>query len=248
MIETFAMLNVSANYASPASSFRLTSPSGAGWRGAATRKRAAAPTSGATSSTTQRTGRPASRTPRQQRPGDRRRGEENRRSGKATGVAPAEFHNEVEQFCRDALAEHAKLFRLWHKLRNGRIDRRQLVLRSIPIQKRLFALGERHLDSSHRDVGNLAAALFEHIERLSAFVDYEGVEPTNNSAERALRTGVQWRKTSIGNRSASGELATARLLTVTETCDIQKLNILAYLSAAISSHRRRQTPPSLLPR
>ncbi len=156
--------------------------------------------------------------------------------------------SDVERFCRDALAEHAKLFRLWHKFRDGRIDRRQLVVRSIPVQKRLFALGERHLDSSHRDVRNLAAALFEHIDRLFAFVDYEGVEPTNNSAERALRTGVQWRKTSFGNRSANGELATARLLTVAETCDLQKLNILVYLSAAIACHRRRQTPASLLPR
>ena len=164
------------------------------------------------------------------------------------GVLELTKHSEVERFCRDALAEHAKLFRLWHKFRDGRIDRRQLLLRSIPIQKRLFALGERHLDSSHRDVRNLAAALFGHIERLFTFIDYAGVEPTNNSAERALRTGVQWRKTSFGNRSANGELATARLLTVAETCDLQRLNILAYLSAAISCHRLRQRPASLLPR
>lgn len=164
------------------------------------------------------------------------------------GVMELTKSNDVERFCRDALAEHAKLFRLWHKFRDGRIDRRQLVLRSIPIQKQLFALGERHLDSSHRDIRNLAVALFEHIERLFAFVDYEGVEPTNNSAEQALRTGVQWRKTSFGNRSANGELATARLLTVAETCDLQKLNILAYLSNAITRHRQRQMPASLLPR
>jgi len=164
------------------------------------------------------------------------------------GVMELTKNTEVEQFCRDALAEHARLFRLWHKFRDDRIDRQQLILRSIPIQKRLFDLGLGHLDSPHRDVRNLAAALFEHINRLFAFVDYEGVEPTNNSAERALRTAVQWRKTSFGNRSAKGELATARLLTVTETCDLQKINILAYLSAAITSLRRGQAPASLLPR
>ena len=59
-----------------------------------------------------------------------------------------------------------KLFRLWHKVRDGRIDRSQLRLRSIPIQKRLFALGERYLNSSNRDVRNLAALLFDHIKRL----------------------------------------------------------------------------------
>jgi transposase len=154
----------------------------------------------------------------------------------------------VERFCRDALAEHARLFRLWHKFRGGQIDRGQLLLRSIPIQKRLFALAERHLDSPHREVRNLATALFEHNERLFTFLEHEGVEPTNNSVERALRAGVQWRKICFGTRSARGELATARLLTIAETCELQGLNVLAYLSAAIACYRRRQPVASLLPR
>ena len=164
------------------------------------------------------------------------------------GVLELTKKNEVQRFCRDALAEHAKLFRLWHKFRDGRIDRHQLKLRSIPIEKRLFALGGRHLDSPNRDVRNLAAVLFDHIPRLFLFVEQEGVEPTNNGAERELRPLVQARKVSFGNRSANGELATARLFTVAETCRLQGLPVLAYLSAAITSHRRRQTPTSLLPR
>ena len=164
------------------------------------------------------------------------------------GVLELTKNNEVEQFCRDALAGHARLFRLWHKFRDGRIDRSQLILRSIPIEKRLFALGERHLDSPNRDVRNLAAVLFEHIPRLFLFVQQQGVEPTNNGAERELRPLVQARKVSFGNRSANGELATARLFTVAETCRIQGRDVLAYLSAAIISHRRSQQPASLLPR
>ena len=164
------------------------------------------------------------------------------------GIVEFTKSSAVERFCRDALAQHARLFRLWHKFRGGQINRGQLRLRSIPIQKRIFALAERHLDSPHREVRNLATALFEHNERLFTFLDQEGVDPTNNSAERALRTGVQWRKICFGNRSANGELATARLLTVAETCDLQRLNILAYLSAAIACHRSRQPAASLLPR
>jgi transposase len=164
------------------------------------------------------------------------------------GIVEFTKSSAVERFCRDALAEHARLFRLWHKFRGGQIDRRQLLLRSIPIQKRIFALAERHLNSPHREVRNLATALFEHNERLFTFLEHPGVEPTNNSAERALRTGVQWRKICFGNRSASGELATARLLTVAETCDLQRVNILAYLSAAIACHRNRQRAASLLNR
>ncbi len=164
------------------------------------------------------------------------------------GIVEFTKSSAVERFCRDALAQHAKLFRLWHKFRGGQIDRSQLLLRSIPIQKRIFALAEQHLDSPHREVRNLATALFEHNEQLFTFLEHEGVEPTNNSVERALRTGVQWRKICFGNRSANGELATSRLLTVAETCDLQRLNILAYLSAAIACHRRRQPVASLLNR
>jgi len=153
----------------------------------------------------------------------------------------------TERFCRDALAVHASLFRLWHKFRSGLIDRPQLLKRSIRLQQRLFVLAETNLDSPDRQVQNLARALFEHADRLVTFLEYAGVEPTNNSAERALRTGVQWRKICFGNRSAAGELATARLLTVTQTCRLQQRSPLQYLASAISCHRSRQTVPSLLP-
>lgn len=163
------------------------------------------------------------------------------------GVVEFTKHTEVERFCRDILAQHARLFRLWHQFRNGLIDRQQLLLRSIPIQKRIFELAEHHLDSSHREVRNLAIALFEHNDRLFTFLEKEGVEPTNNISERKLRTAVQWRKICFGNRSEAGELATARLLTVAGTCAMQGVSALVYLSAAIAAHRRRQVAPPLLP-
>jgi transposase len=163
------------------------------------------------------------------------------------GILEFTKHKAVEQFCRDVLAQHARLFRLWHKFRDGLIDRPTLLRRSLPIQQKLFFLAERNLDSSDRQVQNLATVLFVHTERLFAFLEYEGVEPTNNSGERALRIGVQWRKVCFGNRSAAGEVATGRLLTVTQTCRLQGKNALIYLADAIRAHRRRQPVPSLLP-
>ena len=62
------------------------------------------------------------------------------------------------------------------------------------------------------------------------------------------KPAVQWRKIMFGTRSAAGELAVARLLTVMSTCQMQQLNVLAYLTAAIQCHRRRQEVPSLLPK
>src|ERR1017187_652088 len=65
--------------------------------------------------------------------------------------------------------------------------------------------------------------------------------------ERILRTAVQWRKISFGNRSRNGEIATARLLTVTQTCKRQQRHVLGYLTDAVRCHRRQTAAPSLLP-
>jgi uncharacterized membrane protein YgdD (TMEM256/DUF423 family) len=50
----------------------------------------------------------------------------------------------------------------------------------------------------------------------------------------------------FGNRSADGELAVSRLITVTGICQLQRLHALAYLTAAIHCDRRRQAAASLL--
>jgi transposase len=159
---------------------------------------------------------------------------------------------DAERFCRDALALHARLFRLWHRFRDGPgvrygpITREQLIAKSIPLEKKFFALADRYLDSPDKDVANLARALLQHFERFFAFLRHEGVEPTNNIAERALRCAVQWRKISFGSRSAQGEVAVARLLTVTRTCRMQNRAPLEYLVSALRSHRNALPIPSLL--
>jgi transposase len=85
-----------------------------------------------------------------------------------------------------------------------------------------------------------------HNQHFFTFVHEGGVEPTNNSAERALRTAVQWRKIMFGTRSEQGERAVERVLTIVRTCQLQQLSVLAYLTAAIAAHRRRQTVASLV--
>jgi transposase len=168
------------------------------------------------------------------------------------GVLEIAKTTEAERFCRDALALHARLFRLWHRfragpgVRYGPITREQLIAKSIPLEKKFFALADRYVDSRDKDVRNLALALLKHFEKFFAFLRNQGVEPTNNSAERALRCAVQWRKVSFGSRSAQGEIAAARLLTVTRTCRMQNREPLDYLGTAIRSHRKVQAVPSLL--
>jgi transposase len=158
----------------------------------------------------------------------------------------------AKRFCREALALERRLFRLWHRFhgdpaaRGAPLTREELIAKVLPIETRLFALGERYLNAANKDVRNLACALFVHNEHLFTFVHEDGVAPTNNAAERALRTAVQWRKIMFGNRSDNGERAVERLLTVTRTCQLQQINALVFLTAAISAHRRHQQVASLL--
>ena len=75
----------------------------------------------------------------------------------------------------------------------------------------------------------------------------EGVEPTNNAAERAIRPGVLWRKGSFGTQSAAGSRFVESMLTVVSTLKQQQRNVLAYLTMACEAALRGEAAPSLLP-
>ena len=146
----------------------------------------------------------------------------------------------ARRFCREALALDRRLFRLWHRYRGDPtargtpVTRAELIAKVWPIERRFFALASRSLDAANADVRNLARAFFEHHPHFFTFVHKKDVEPTNNTAERALRTAVVQRKIMLGTRSDHGERAVERLLTIARTCQLQHLNALVYLTAAIT--------------
>ena len=80
------------------------------------------------------------------------------------------------------------------------------------------------------------------------FVRSEGVEPTNNAAERAIRPAVLWRRTSFGTQSAEGSEFVARMLTVVMTLRAQQRNVLGYMTEACRAARQGIAAPSLLPK
>lgn len=106
---------------------------------------------------------------------------------------------------------------------------------------------QQYTRSQDREVAKTAKGLLKHWDGLFTFLELEGGEPTNNSAERGIRPAVQWRKNCYGSQSAEGELLTSRLLTVTRTCILQGKNPLSFIVDSILSHRAGTTPPSLVP-
>ena len=75
----------------------------------------------------------------------------------------------------------------------------------------------------------------------------EGIEPTNNTAERTLRPAVIYRQLSFGTQSSTGSRYLERILTVSETCRLQNRNAYEYLIEAMRAKFSGQRPPSLLP-
>ncbi len=101
----------------------------------------------------------------------------------------------AKRFCRKALTLQRQLFRLWYRfradphVRGAPLTRAQLITKVRPIERRFFALAERHVNAADADVSNLARALFVHHPHFFTFVHEEGVEPTNNAANAARGIG-----------------------------------------------------------
>jgi transposase len=154
---------------------------------------------------------------------------------------------EAEPVGRWGVAEIERLFALWHRFRAGEFGREELQRRLIPLQARLGRLLRRGQETPDRKAAGLCRELTKWWAALWTFARVEGVEPTNNGAERALRPAVLWRKGSFGSDSAAGSRFAERLLTVAATCRQQGRSLLDFLVAAGEAALQGSAAPSLLP-
>jgi len=149
------------------------------------------------------------------------------------------------KFSKWMLSETGRMFALWHAFRGGDLERQTLVRLSVPIRSRMSKCLQLYRTSSDPDVAKAAKSLLKHWDGLFTFLEYDGVEPTNNAAERGARPAVQWRKICFGNQSNDGELLTARLLTAERSCVLQGRNPFQFLLESIVAYRRGLPAPSL---
>jgi transposase len=162
------------------------------------------------------------------------------------GIRHACRSPDAVKFSRWILREIGRMFALFNAFRSELLDRKTLVLKSVPVRARMSNCLQTYELSKDPDVARMARGLLKYWEHLFSFLEYDGVEPTNNVAERGIRPAVQWRKICFGNRSPEGELLTARLLTVTRTCALQGKNAFQFLVDALNAHRMGIPHPSLI--
>lgn len=148
---------------------------------------------------------------------------------------------------RKLLKPTRKLFELFARYRDGTLTRRGWKRLMSPLREEIELVLLRGHFSGLKSIHGMFRDLYNHRRRLWTFVECDGVEPTNNAAERSLRHGVIWRKLSFGTQSAAGSRFVESILTVIETCRQQGRNVFDYLTAAVKNHFAHTPPPSLLP-
>jgi transposase len=153
---------------------------------------------------------------------------------------------EIQLHGRELMSQTEKLFELWSYCRDGTLSRAELKLRMQPVRKELEILLVDGSQSKLARLVPICRELCEHRDRLWNYLDVEGLEPTNNHSERALRHAVIWRKLSFGTQSAAGSRFVETMLSVIETCRQQKRNLLSYVTEAIHAYLAGKQGPSLL--
>jgi transposase len=150
---------------------------------------------------------------------------------------------------QELLAMSGQMLGWWKRVRDGTLTkvrfagrlhaRREFRVRFRAVLERGSACGCAKTAGTCRELLRGEVSLF-----LFAFVD--GVEPTNNAAERALRHGVLWRKQGHGPKSTAGCVYLANIWSVVETCSQQGRCVWDFLTASMAAVAEGRTVPSLL--
>src|SRR5947209_3801299 len=152
-----------------------------------------------------------------------------------------------EEIGEALLAQARQMFTWWHRVREGTLTRSTFRSYMTPLRReveRLLVAGSR---SGVPKTAGTCHDILKRREALWTFVQVEGVEPTNNAAERSIRPGVLWRKGSFGTQSAEGSRFVESMMTVVTTLKQQQRNVLEFLTAACEAALRGEAAPSLLP-
>ena len=145
------------------------------------------------------------------------------------------------------LAQVKQFFGLWHQVRDGTLARPDFQQAMQPIRHEVHNLLQIGTFLKAAKTRNTCRNILKVEMALWTFVDQEGIEPTNNVAERALRRSVIWRRRSFGSQSEAGSRFVERIQTAVITLRQQKRDVLDFLTQACQAAVSGTDPPSLLP-
>ena len=154
--------------------------------------------------------------------------------GKENGDDWPEFRKRLRRIYGDAIrlvAARTTLSKDTYDLRHAKLYSRMVEL-SVP-------------EWTNPHARRLAKRLFKYGEFLLTFVEFEGVPPDNNQAEREIRPAVLMRKTSYGNMSEAGATTRAVLMTIFRTLKRRGLDPLKTLTESLGIYTKTGQLPTL---
>jgi transposase len=157
------------------------------------------------------------------------------RGGRAAESGEA-LHTQTRQMCH-----------WWHRVRDGTLTHASFKTYMQPIWREVARRLEAGQTCGAPKTAGTCRQILKLRQALWTFVRHQGVEPTNNTAERAIRPGVLWRKGSFGTQSADGSRFVEALMTVVTTLKQQHRHVLDYLTVACQAALCGEPAPSLLP-
>jgi transposase len=160
-------------------------------------------------------------------------------------VSFAERDGPAGKIGQELLEYTGLLFEYWSLFRRGRLSRATLLARMAPVRRQVEALLERAVGAKVRGLSGSCEDILEHRAALWTFLEREGVEPTNNHAERELRAFVLWRRRSFGSQSKRGDLFATRMMTIAHTARKQGRDVLTFLAACCAPRPNGAPAPSL---
>jgi transposase len=154
---------------------------------------------------------------------------------------------EQKPFGEHGLKLTEQVFAAWRRYQHEHHDHDRLQADIAPVQSELRALLEQASPKKARNRWHrrFANNLLKVWPALWTFTMIDGVEPTNNPAERALRGPVIHRKVSLGTQSANGERFSERAHSAAATCRMQRRSLFTYLSDLLAAHNRGDPYPAL---
>lgn len=162
--------------------------------------------------------------------------------------AMIDIGGEAGEVGRRAKTAGQALIHHWKQLRSGKLPRTRFAAHATTARSEVFDALADGLSCDHAKTEGVCLELIKRFECLWTFTRVDGVEPTNNTAERAVRPGVIWRKISQGTQSASGSRYVETILSVLATCQQNSLNAFDFVHSTIQTHFQNQPPPTLLPK
>jgi hypothetical protein len=151
----------------------------------------------------------------------------------------------VGEWGQKGITQIESLFEVWHQYKDGALARAALRTEMQAVQNALHELLEQGRGLPLKKAQTFCRDLLALWPTLWKFLEVEGIEPTNNAAERALRPAVLWRKGCFGTQSEAGNYFVIRILTVVATCRQQKRHVLTFLTDAVKAYIAGQPAPEL---